>query len=57
MMLNFECIDNKDGLAELCFTDDDGDEVIKIIVSPKTACEMSKEIMKKFSYAASLKRS
>ena len=37
-MLNFESIDElAKGKVELCFTDSDGDESIKIIVTQKTA--------------------
>ena len=52
-MLNFECIDKTEGgNVELCFTDSDGDESVKILVTQKTAWAIVKEIQKKFSYAA-----
>ncbi|KKM05493.1 hypothetical protein LCGC14_1753530 [marine sediment metagenome] len=52
-MLNFECADAKDGeMAELCFTDSDGDDSVKILVTQQTAWDIAKEIQKKFSYAA-----
>lgn len=55
-MLYFECVDKKgdtiDNLVELCFTDEDGDEAIKIIISENSATNMAKEIMKQFSWAA-----
>ncbi len=56
-MLNFECIDTKDGeTAELCFTDSDGDESVKILVTQQTVWDIVREIQKKFSYAAQKKR-
>lgn len=52
-MLNLECIDkNEDSKVELCFTDSDGDESIKIIITQKTAWDIVREIQRKFSYAA-----
>lgn len=52
-MLNFECIDKTEsGEVELCFTDSDGDESVKILVTQKTAWDIVKEIQSKFSYAA-----
>ena len=51
-MLNFECIDElHNGNVELCFSDSDGDESVKIYVSPTTAWEIAKEIQKRFSFA------
>jgi hypothetical protein len=51
-MLNFECLDEtSDGKVELCFTDTNGDESVKIIVSEKTIYEIKQEINRKFSYA------
>ena len=54
-MLNFECVDKKDGLVELCFTDEAGDEAVKIIVSEDTAWDIVRGIRKKFNYLAKLK--
>ena len=52
-MLNFECIDKiENEKVELCFTDSDGDESVRIIVTQKTAWDIVKEIQRKFSYAA-----
>ena len=51
-MLNFECIDKiETEKVELCFTDSNGDESVKIIVTEKTAWDIAKEIRRKFSYA------
>ena len=51
--MNFECVDKtKCGTVELCFTDSDGDEAVKILVTQKTAWQIVKEIQKKYSYAA-----
>ena len=56
-MLNFECIDKtKSGKVELCFTDSDGDESIKILITQKTAWDIKNEIQRKFSYAVTLKK-
>ena len=53
-MLNFECIDKiESGKVELCFTDSDGDEAVKIIITQETAWDIVKEIQRKFSYTAS----
>ncbi len=50
-MLNFECIDKtEDDKVELCFTDSDGDESVKIIVTQKTAWDIHKEIQRQFCY-------
>lgn len=52
-MLNFECIDEvESGKVELCFTDSDGDESVKVIVTRKTAWDIKREIGRRFSYAA-----
>lgn len=56
-MLNFECVDNtEDGNIELCFTDSEGDESIKICVSERTAWEIVRGIQAKISYAAKKER-
>ena len=52
-MLNFECIDTTEsGKVELCFTDSDGDDAVKVIITQETAWDIVKEIQKKYSYAA-----
>lgn len=52
-MLNFECCDEKaDEKAELCFTDSDGDESVKILITRQTAWDIVRVIQEKFSYAA-----
>ena len=52
-MLNFECADKtEDGKVELCFTDADGDESVKILLTQRTAWAIVTEIQKNFSYAA-----
>ncbi len=53
-MLNFECIDDKDDKdkVEMCFTDPEGDESIKICISKQTAWDIVREIQRKYSYAA-----
>ncbi len=50
-MLNFECADKTNtGLVELCFTDSEGDESIKVCVSVQTVWDIAKEIRRKFGY-------
>ncbi|KKN19397.1 hypothetical protein LCGC14_0946080 [marine sediment metagenome] len=56
-MLNFECVDKReDGFVELCFTDSEGDEAVKVIVSKKTAWDIAKKITDNFCYATTKKR-
>ena len=51
-MLNLECIDKTEsGNVELCFTDSDGDDSVRIIITQKTAWDIAKEIQKKYCYA------
>ena len=54
-MVNLECIDKTEsGKVELCFTDAEGDESVKILITQKTAWNIVVEMQKKFSYAAQL---
>lgn len=56
-MLNFECVDEiESGNVELCFTDSDGDDAVKIIVTRKTIWDIAREVQRKFSYAASVRK-
>ncbi|KKM67245.1 hypothetical protein LCGC14_1472930 [marine sediment metagenome] len=56
-MLNFECVDEiESGNVELCFTDSDGDDAVKIIVTQKTLWDIVRGIQRKFSYAASARK-
>ena len=50
-MLNLKYIDKTEsGNVELCFTDSDGDDSMRIIITQETAWDIVKEIQRKFSY-------
>lgn len=56
-MLNLECVDKvKKNKIELCFTDSEGDECIKLLITEATAWGIVREIQRNFSYAAKNKR-
>ena len=46
-MLNVECVDKTDTSVEICFTDPDGDESVKICVSVKVAWDIVRAIRKR----------
>ena len=56
-MLNLECVDKVGpNMFEMCFTDPEGDEAVKICVSESTAWDIVREIREKMSYAANLRQ-